>query len=72
MSRYRWRLADPIAWKREARITIQQIAYKDGLHETKDDWSGATFWHEPVPGAPLPALPNVAAPTADIWKAESP
>jgi hypothetical protein len=35
----RWHLADPIAWQREARITIQQIAWKDGLVETRDDWS---------------------------------
>ena len=32
---YRWHLADPIAWHREARITIQQIAYKKGLAETQ-------------------------------------
>ena len=68
VSMYRWHLADPIAWKREGRITIQQIAYKDGLHETHDDWSCATFWYEPVPSAPLPTLPGVAARTADIWK----
>ena len=47
---YRWHLADPIAWHHEARITIQQIAYgKNGLAETSDDWSAATFWYEPTP-----------------------
>jgi hypothetical protein len=68
VSMYRWHLADPIAWEREARITIQQIAWKDGLKETQDDWSCATFWYEPVPSAPLPPLPDVQARTADIWK----
>ena len=28
VSMYRWHLPDPIAWQREARITIQQIAWK--------------------------------------------
>ena len=58
---YRWHLPDPIAWQKEARITIQQIAWKNGLAETQDDWSCATFWYEPVPSAPLPAFPDPAA-----------
>ena len=61
-------LPDPIAWRKQARITIQQIAWRDGLKETQDDWSCATFWYEPVPSAKLPALPDVKARTADIWK----
>jgi hypothetical protein len=67
VSMYRWHLPDPIVWQREARITIQQIAWKNGLAETRDDWSCATFWYEPVPSAPLPALPDLAARTADVW-----
>jgi len=72
VSMYRWHLADPIAWKREGRITIQQIAYKKGLEETHDDWSCATFWYEPVPSASLPAFPDVRARTADLWKTAAP
>jgi hypothetical protein len=68
ISMYRWHLPDPIAWKNEARITIQQIAWKNGLVETSDDWSTATFWYEPSPSAALPPLPDVAARTADIWE----
>jgi len=68
VSMYRWHLPDPIAWRTEARITIQQIAWKDGLHETQDDWSAATFWYEPVPSAQLPAMPGVTARTREIWK----
>lgn len=68
ISMYRWHLPDPIAWQKEARITIQQIAWRNGLAETSDDWSCATFWYEPAPSAPLPALPDTAARTADIWK----
>jgi hypothetical protein len=68
VSMYRWHLPDPIAWRKECRITIQQIAWKQGLAETQDDWSAATFWYEPLPSTPLPKLPDVKARTADIWK----
>lgn len=68
VSMYRWHLPDPIYWQKEARITIQQIAWQKGLAETEDDWSTATFWYEPVPSAPLPPLAGVAVRTADLWQ----
>jgi hypothetical protein len=68
VSMYRWHLPDPIYWKKEARITIQQIAWQNGLAEIQDDWSTATFWYEPIPSAPLPPMPNEEARTADIWQ----
>jgi len=76
VSMYRWHLPDPIYWKEECRVTIQQIGY-DGelrkttgepLYERQDDWSCSTFWYEPIPSAPLPAMPDAAARTANIWK----
>jgi len=67
VSMYRWHLPDPIQWRKECRITIQQIQWKKGLAEVTDDWSSATFWYEPVPSAPLPPMPDVKARTADIW-----
>jgi hypothetical protein len=67
VSMYRWHLPDPIAWRQQCRITIQQIAYKGGLRETQDDWSCATFWYEPAPSAALPPMPDIKARTADIW-----
>ena len=72
ISMYRWHLPDPISWRQQARITIQQIAWKDGLAETEDDWSCATFWYEPVPSAALPAMPDLAARTANIWTDRKP
>ena len=72
VSMYRWHLPDPIAWQKSGRVTIQQIAWKNGLAEVQDDWSCATFWYEPVPSAPLPTLPDVTARTADIWKTGQP
>jgi hypothetical protein len=56
ISMYRWHLPDPIYWKEECRITIQQIGCC--LYERQDDWSTATFWYEPVPSAPLPEMPD--------------
>lgn len=68
VSMYRWHLVDPIAWQKQCRITIQQIANISGKgnFETQDDWSCATFWYEPVPSAALPPMPDVKARTADI------
>jgi hypothetical protein len=68
VSMYRWHLPDPILWDKSCRITIQQIAWKDGLAEVQDDWSCATFWYEAVPSGPLPAMPAVKGRVADIWK----
>ncbi len=64
---HRWHLPDPIVWKDECRITIQQICWSGGLKETSDDWCCATFWYEPLPSAPLPPLPDVQARLADLW-----
>ncbi|MHA7944038.1 glycoside hydrolase family 172 protein [Formosa sp. 3Alg 14/1] len=64
ISMYRWHIPDPIYWKKEMRIAIQQIGCC--YYERQDDWSTATFWYEPVPSAPLPELPNLAARTADL------
>ncbi len=68
VSMYRWHLPDPILWREECRITIQQIAWKNGLAETQDDWSCATFWYEPIPSAVLPRMLDIQARTADIWQ----
>ena len=65
ISMYRWHLPDPIYWKEDCRITIQQIGYDHSriestgtaLYERQDDWSSATFWYEAVPSAPLPEFP---------------
>lgn len=66
---YRWYLPDPIYWRQEARIAIQQLGYKKGygLVNRSDDWSCATFWYEPAPSAPLAPMPDVASRTADLY-----
>lgn len=64
ISMYRWHLPDPIYWKEECRITIQQIGCC--LYERDDDWSTATFWYEPIPSTPLPEFPGVEKRIADL------
>ena len=67
ISMYRWHIQDPVYWKDECRITIQQIGYDYArgettgtpLYERQDDWSSATFWYEPLPSAPLPEFPDL-------------
>lgn len=74
VSMYRWHLPDPVYWKNECRITIQQIGWsrehkeKTGhaLFERQDDWCSATFWYEPIPSAPLPSFPGLKDRIADL------
>lgn len=74
ISMYRWHLPDPVYWKKECRITIQQIGWsreqqeKTGhaLFERQDDWCSAIFWYEPISSAPLPPFPNLENRIADL------
>ena len=80
ISMYRWHMKDPIYWKEDIRVTMQQIGHKndtgknpetiadymDGLFERQDDWSASTFWYEAVPSAPLPPMPDFKARVAGL------
>ena len=67
VSMYRWHLPDPIVWKKDIRVTIQQLGWiPNGYEDRQDDWSVATFWYEPIPSAPLPPLPSLENRTADL------
>jgi hypothetical protein len=76
ISMYRWHLPDPVYWKEECRITIQQIGWSrehqektgSALYERQDDWCSATFWYEPVPSGKLPAFPDLESRVRDLWK----
>lgn len=61
---YRWHLKDPIYWKKDIRITLQQIGAGDegggGYYNKQEDVSVASFWYEPIPSQPLPALADYA------------
>lgn len=56
ISMYRWHVPDPVYWERDCRVTIQQIGCC--YYERSDDWSAAAFWYEPIPSAPVPAIPS--------------
>lgn len=64
VSMYRWHLLDPVYWKKDVRITMQQIGCC--YYETVDDWSAATFWYEPVPSAQLPKIPDASERIKDL------
>jgi len=64
ISMYRWFIKDPVYWKKECRVTMQQIGCC--FFERKDDWSAATFWYESIPSAPLPKMPGVNERTNDL------
>jgi hypothetical protein len=64
ISMYRWHLPDPVYWKKDCRITVQQIGCC--YYERSDDWSTATFWYEPIPSEPLPQIPNAEERTKNL------
>jgi hypothetical protein len=78
ISMYRWHIPDPILWREDIRVTIQQIGIAEGpggatmtdylarLRERADDWSACAFWYEPTPSAPLQPMPDYVARTADL------
>jgi hypothetical protein len=45
-------------------------AQVDLIHQPYRLDTGLSFWYEPLPSAPLPALPDVAARTADVWSGD--
>ena len=67
---YRWHIKDPIYWKEDIRVTIQQIGHDGTMYERKDDWSVSSFWYEPVPSRPLPQMPDFNARAEDYESEE--
>ncbi|HML74619.1 MAG TPA: DUF2961 domain-containing protein [Anaerohalosphaeraceae bacterium] len=66
---YRWHLKDPIYWKKDIRITLQQIGAGNegggGYYNKQEDVNVAAFWYEPIPSAPLPPLAPYTERVAD-------
>jgi hypothetical protein len=62
-SLYRWHLKDPIYWKKDIRVTLQQLGANEavGYYDKQEDVSVAAFWYEPIPSDPLPPFPGYAA-----------
>jgi hypothetical protein len=68
---YRWHVLDPIRFRRELKVTIQNLGWKgaaagkiigDGTYlPLQDDLSSVAFWYQAEPHAPFPRLPDDAA-----------
>jgi hypothetical protein len=60
VSLYRWHVADPVRFKHDLRVTIQNIGYgPNGLFERSDDMCSTAYWYQEEPHAPFPPLPAV-------------
>ncbi|MBO4770537.1 MAG: DUF2961 domain-containing protein [Clostridia bacterium] len=54
---YRWHVADPIRFRENFKITVQQIGIcHGGLFERQDDVSSVGYWYQTEPHAPFPAF----------------
>jgi hypothetical protein len=59
---YRWHLPDPVRFREDLRVTVQQIgARKEGYFERSDDVSSVAYWYQREPHAPFPDLPDRSA-----------
>jgi len=59
-SMYRWHLTDPIYFKKDLRITIQALGWRDGGRylPLKDDISSVAFWYQDSVCKTFPKLPD--------------
>ena len=68
---YRWHILDPVRFRRELKVTIQNLGWKgaslsriigDGTYlPLQDDLSSVAYWYQAEPHAPFPALPDDGA-----------
>lgn len=61
---YRWHVLDPITFRSDIRVTLQDIAghpHGDGWEPHQDDISSVAYWYQTEPHAPFPELPAVKA-----------
>ena len=59
-SLYRWHITDPIHFKKDLKVTMQALGWKDGgLYLPMDsEMSSVAFWYQKEPHAPFPKLPS--------------
>ncbi len=54
---YRFHIPDPIYFKREIKVTLQQIgSCHAGMFERQDDVSSVAYWYQTEPHVPFPLL----------------
>jgi hypothetical protein len=55
---YRWHIPDPIHFREDLRVTVQQIgAGPEGFFERQDDIASVAYWYQQEPHAVFPDLP---------------
>lgn len=58
---YRWHVPDPIRFREDLRVTVQDIGHRGELFERSDDISSVAYWYQREPHAPFPDLPETEA-----------
>ena len=62
---YRWHIPDPIRFKRDLRVTLQDLGWRSPLQgqgrylPRRDDLATTAFWYQAEPHAAFPALPGL-------------
>lgn len=57
---YRWHARDPVFFRQDLKVTLQQIGVGNGgLFERQDDISSVAYWYQDHPHVGFPALPSV-------------
>lgn len=58
-SLYRWHVTDPIRFRQDLRVTIQDLGWASGhrFRKLHDDLASVAFWYQMEPHAPFPHLP---------------
>ena len=62
---YRWHVMDPIRFRQDLRITIQDLGWRSATNgkgrylPRQDDIASTAFWYQVEPHAPFPTLPDM-------------
>ncbi|MGC9354934.1 MAG: glycoside hydrolase family 172 protein, partial [Mariniphaga sp.] len=57
---YRWHIMDPVRFKKDLRVTIQDLGWRHGGRylPQKSDISSVAFWYQTEPHVKFPQLPE--------------
>jgi hypothetical protein len=64
---YRWHIMDPIRFKQDLCVTIQDLGWRRPLkgqaryHPRQDDIASTVLWYQREPHGSFPTLPNLNA-----------
>lgn len=56
---YRWHITDPIRFKKNLKVTIQALGWRNNGRylPLRDDIASVAYWYQTLPGKPFPPLP---------------